>query len=555
MKFLCGSCRTKYQISDEKVRGKILTIRCKKCGAKILVRESLGRDTEGGAALAPVAEAAAAPAARTGGSAALAAAYEAGMDQAPTSEADDMPTSIAPVPADAGLAGYEWYVAIDGQQHGPFAYAELVTKVQRQGVVGRHYVWHDGMADWTRVRDLPDLARYLDAAPKSSPPPPPPSEAADNVVDFKAPEAAATIPEQRALHIAEPEIPLADEPEDQTQPAAATADLAEGLSAPEFEAGAAVATPESGAAIASGTVPEGALDVSLDDEDIFANVPRASQSELVQRESTKFFVAAAGVKNEKKKNRVGIIMGLVAASLFLVFMGLWASGIISISLPGLGNPFKGPSETTAVVQNTDGVGAGDFSFLGDEVKVGAAGGKSALKAKVKRRRIPSVGGSRGVPSPGEYIDDGPEERGTRRLAEGQALEPDETVEIGKGGSLGKGEVEITPLPQADLTVPPPEGLDALTPSIIQNVVASKKASVRLCYERSLKAQENLKGKLKVGLRVLPSGKVQNTEILSPEFKGSVVGNCIRKTIRNWKFPAFDGGTQEIELPFVFQSGG
>ena len=27
MKFLCGSCRTKYQISDTKVRGKVLTIR------------------------------------------------------------------------------------------------------------------------------------------------------------------------------------------------------------------------------------------------------------------------------------------------------------------------------------------------------------------------------------------------------------------------------------------------------------------------------------------------------------------------------------------------
>ena len=34
-------CRTKYQISGEKIRGKILTIRCKSCGARIQVRESL----------------------------------------------------------------------------------------------------------------------------------------------------------------------------------------------------------------------------------------------------------------------------------------------------------------------------------------------------------------------------------------------------------------------------------------------------------------------------------------------------------------------------------
>src|SRR5690242_14204703 len=105
MKFLCGGCRTKYQISDEKIRGKILTIRCKKCGAKILVRESLHR--EGGTAVAPIAEderaGAVAPEARSvvGGSAKvggslLQSAFEVAM-QAPD-DADDMPTTIAPTP-------------------------------------------------------------------------------------------------------------------------------------------------------------------------------------------------------------------------------------------------------------------------------------------------------------------------------------------------------------------------------------------------------------------------------------------------------------------------
>ena len=99
MKFLCGSCRTKYQISDEKVRGKILTIRCKKCGAKNLVRESLVRERGGGTAVAPVAEEEertvqrAATAGARGAS--LASAYDTGMKEA--GESDDMPTSIAPV--------------------------------------------------------------------------------------------------------------------------------------------------------------------------------------------------------------------------------------------------------------------------------------------------------------------------------------------------------------------------------------------------------------------------------------------------------------------------
>src|SRR5262245_26274567 len=117
MKFLCGGCRTKYQISDEKIRGKILTIRCKKCGAKILVRESLAREA-GGTAVAPIAEeektAAITQEARSvvggpqvGGSA-LQSAFDVAMHG--TDEADDMPTTIAPTPGNLEAAGVEWYV-------------------------------------------------------------------------------------------------------------------------------------------------------------------------------------------------------------------------------------------------------------------------------------------------------------------------------------------------------------------------------------------------------------------------------------------------------------
>jgi len=43
MKFVCDKCRTKYTIADEKVRGKVLKIRCKNCGNIIEVREPSAR--------------------------------------------------------------------------------------------------------------------------------------------------------------------------------------------------------------------------------------------------------------------------------------------------------------------------------------------------------------------------------------------------------------------------------------------------------------------------------------------------------------------------------
>src|SRR5688572_28863962 len=40
MKFICGACKTKYTISDDKVRGKVLKVKCKKCEAVVEVREA-----------------------------------------------------------------------------------------------------------------------------------------------------------------------------------------------------------------------------------------------------------------------------------------------------------------------------------------------------------------------------------------------------------------------------------------------------------------------------------------------------------------------------------
>src|SRR4051812_13315061 len=39
MKFVCERCQTKYSIADEKVRGKVLKVRCKSCSNVITVRE------------------------------------------------------------------------------------------------------------------------------------------------------------------------------------------------------------------------------------------------------------------------------------------------------------------------------------------------------------------------------------------------------------------------------------------------------------------------------------------------------------------------------------
>ena len=58
MKIVCDSCGTKYSISDDKVRGKVFKIRCKKCSHIIVVR---GTNEAAAAAPSPAATPAVAP--------------------------------------------------------------------------------------------------------------------------------------------------------------------------------------------------------------------------------------------------------------------------------------------------------------------------------------------------------------------------------------------------------------------------------------------------------------------------------------------------------------
>ncbi|RYE92292.1 MAG: hypothetical protein EOO75_07025 [Myxococcales bacterium] len=40
MKFLCDNCKAKYQIADDKVAGKTVRMKCRKCGHLIEIRAS-----------------------------------------------------------------------------------------------------------------------------------------------------------------------------------------------------------------------------------------------------------------------------------------------------------------------------------------------------------------------------------------------------------------------------------------------------------------------------------------------------------------------------------
>jgi predicted Zn finger-like uncharacterized protein len=234
MKFLCDRCKTRYSIGDDRVRGKILKIRCKTCMNVITVREGMTADPDGLPPVAPeyagrakrsttmapdthdalserlsdgrIESVTAAPpepakprsdargsapprntgpaAAKDNGTKPAAAAkpatgrlamaspapdLAAAKRAARTTSADDgrsKRTAAEPARDEPNALGAafatamakppaaleeEWYVAIDGDQAGPFSLVEAQGWVAQKPVDADLHCWSEGFDDWLPV--------------------------------------------------------------------------------------------------------------------------------------------------------------------------------------------------------------------------------------------------------------------------------------------------------------------------------------------------------------------------------------------------------------------
>jgi hypothetical protein len=67
----------------------------------------------------------------------------------------------------------QFYVALNGQQAGPFGPDQLRQYASAGQVTPATLVWKQGMANWTPANAVPELASLFGAAPPPIPPGPP----------------------------------------------------------------------------------------------------------------------------------------------------------------------------------------------------------------------------------------------------------------------------------------------------------------------------------------------------------------------------------------------
>ncbi len=139
MKFVCERCHTKYSIADDKVRQKILKIRCKTCENVITIRDAV-------------------------------VVNEARAMSEPRG------VRAVPPPPPRGPRVIEWHVAIEGRQEGPLPMAALVSRISGAPKGSEIYVWNEGLDGWKDPKTVPEIATELRGrtVPPPIPPPLPP---------------------------------------------------------------------------------------------------------------------------------------------------------------------------------------------------------------------------------------------------------------------------------------------------------------------------------------------------------------------------------------------
>jgi outer membrane biosynthesis protein TonB len=95
-----------------------------------------------------------------------------------------------------------------------------------------------------------------------------------------------------------------------------------------------------------------------------------------------------------------------------------------------------------------------------------------------------------------------------------------------------------------------DGTGDLSPQEVAKVVSRRIGAIKGCYERALRRNPTLEGKITVRFTISGSGKVSTARTTLNELSADV-GNCIVSAFKRFRFPQPDGGALTVEYPFLF----
>lgn len=512
MKFLCPSCKAKYQIADEKVAGRTLRMSCRQCKEQIVIRGDP-------VSMAPGSAVSKMPSPPPG---ALGADFQR-----------QVAGGASLTPDTGGLD--EWHVAINDIPVGPMGRQEVARKISMGAVGPDSLAWREGLDDWLPVRHIAELAVLCKGppAPASTPQPGAIPAAAP------APVPPAVAPPAVAPPAVAPPPPMAAAPQAPLPSAAAAAPQAvPSAMAPPVQPAPFDPAARAGAAPLGGRHGANAAEAP-------AEAPAVPISESIASQPRPYTNEGDGLGRAPKTSLSAAQMFLlVCGGAFILTMGALLGARLVPQQSAVAPTATAP-QPTVVPDPTVKVSAEPEAIAGNTIELdlqeidGEAEQKAAAKRKASSRASKSSSGS---------AEDTGSAAVSAKAKQLTAAEKAKLARMGRG--LNHSATDILKGSRTGNTASGGKG--KLTAKQLSRVVSKGKRSLQRCYEAALRGSGSDEAvRMDIELTVSSSGNVSRVSTRGKGLPG--MNKCITRTVRMWRFPASAKSTV-TKFPLVFQPG-
>jgi len=97
-----------------------------------------------------------------------------------------------------------------------------------------------------------------------------------------------------------------------------------------------------------------------------------------------------------------------------------------------------------------------------------------------------------------------------------------------------------------------EPTGTIDPKAVDQFMNARFGQVKTCYERRLKMNPLLEGKLDLNIGISTKGKVTSITVNGDTLRDSELASCVKRTIRGWTFPKPEGGRVIVAKTFNFK---
>ncbi|MCB9554623.1 MAG: energy transducer TonB [Deltaproteobacteria bacterium] len=125
--------------------------------------------------------------------------------------------------------------------------------------------------------------------------------------------------------------------------------------------------------------------------------------------------------------------------------------------------------------------------------------------------------------------------------------------VGGPGKVGTGTMVDEKVPRAIVKRQTPKVDGTLDKNSLYRELRGVARGVTTCYQRALKRNPGLRGKISVRIEINTMGRVGSVEFDEDSIGDPGVASCVKATVRRQRFTPPKDGAAEVVVPFVFES--